>query len=33
LEGDDFKQDKVVLVEVAAKPENVQEEEGFGFKV
>jgi hypothetical protein len=33
LEGDDFKEDKVVSVEVAADPEYVQEEEGFGFKV
>jgi hypothetical protein len=33
LEGDDFKEDKVVSVEVAAEPEYVQEEEGFGFKV
>jgi hypothetical protein len=33
LEDDDFKEDKVVLVEVAADPECVEEEEGFGFKV
>jgi hypothetical protein len=33
LEDDDFKEDKVVSVEVAADPEYVEEEEGFGFKV
>jgi len=33
LDDDDFKEDVVVSVVVAANPEYVEEEEGFSFKV
>jgi hypothetical protein len=32
-DDDDFKEDKVLSVEVAADPEYVEEEEGFSFRV
>jgi hypothetical protein len=33
VDDDDFKEDVLVLVAVAADPEYVEEEEGFGFNV